>query len=46
MIEKPIEIRNLESKSDVFFRRAGIKMAERLREIGVDEAYYQAFFCR
>ena len=42
MIEKPSTIRNLGPASDVFYGRAGIKTAQRLRELGADEAYYQA----
>jgi hypothetical protein len=42
MIEKPSTIRNLGPASDIFYGRAGITSAEKLREMGADEAYYQA----
>jgi hypothetical protein len=41
-MEKPSTIRNLGPASDEFYGRAGIDTAEKLRELGADEAYYQA----
>lgn len=42
MSDKPSSIRNLGPASDTFFARAGITTAEKLREYGADEAYFQA----
>jgi hypothetical protein len=42
MSEKPSSIRNLGPASDEFYARAGITSAEQLRELGPDEAYFQA----
>lgn len=42
MSEKPSSIRNLGSASDLFYGKAGIKTAKQLRELGSDEAYFQA----
>jgi hypothetical protein len=41
-MEKPSTIRNLGPASDEFYGRAGIDTAEKLRDLGADEAYYQA----
>lgn len=41
-MEKPSTIRNLGPASNEFYGRAGIDTAEKLRELGADEAYYQA----
>lgn len=42
MVEKPSNIHNLGPASDVFYGRAGIDTAEKLRALGADEAYFQA----
>jgi hypothetical protein len=42
MSEKPSSIRNLGPASDEFYARAGFTTADRLRELGPDEAYFQA----
>ncbi|MCO4824903.1 MAG: TfoX/Sxy family DNA transformation protein [Amylibacter sp.] len=42
MNEKPTSIRNLGPASDEFYARAGIVTADQLRDLGPDEAYFQA----
>ncbi len=42
MSEKPSSIRNLGPASDEFYARAGIVTADQLRDLGADEAYFQA----
>ncbi|MCP5072190.1 MAG: competence protein TfoX [Rhodobacteraceae bacterium] len=41
-MDKPSTIRNLGPAADVFYGRAGITTAQQLRDLGPDEAYYQA----
>ena len=42
MSEKPSSIKNLGPASDEFYARGGITTAEKLRELGPDEAYFRA----
>ncbi len=42
MSQKPSSIRNLGPASDIFYARAGITTADDLRDLGPDEAYFQA----
>ncbi len=42
MMDKPSSIRNLGPASDIFYGRADIKTAEKLRELGPDAAYLKA----
>ncbi|GLQ34137.1 hypothetical protein GCM10007939_04200 [Amylibacter marinus] len=42
MTDKPSAIRNLGPASDTFYGRAGIDTADKLREIGPDQAYLLA----
>jgi len=42
MADKPSSIRNLGPASDIFYGRAGIDTADHLRDLGADEAYFQA----
>ncbi len=42
MSEKPSSIKNLGPASDEFYARAGITTADELRDLGPDEAYFQA----
>lgn len=42
MSEKPSSIRNLGPASDAFYARAGITTADQIRDLGPDEAYFQA----
>lgn len=42
MTDKPSSIPNLGPASDTFYGRAGITTAQQIRELGADEAYFQA----